>query len=153
MSNILVLGTSILAVNPIDTGTQWETADQIIPKNVALGAQIISATLPEDYAPGKYTYSGGVFVAIPPPVPPVADFTNAVQAHLDAAAKALGYDDIVSACSYAGAVNPFQAEGQSFVAWRGAVWSYCYAELTKVQNGTRSAPTITGLIAELPVRA
>ena len=151
--NILVLNTNILAVNPIDTGVQWETSDQIIPKNVAVGAQIISATLPDDYAPGKYTYAGGVFVAIPPPVPPVQEFTDAVQAHLDNAAAALGYDNIVSACSYAGAANPYQAEGQSFIVWRGNVWTYCYGELAKVQAQTRSVPTVAALIAELPVRA
>ena len=109
--------------------------------------------MPDDYAPGKYTYAGGVFVAIPPPVPPVQEFTDAVQAHLDNAAAALGYDNIVSACSYAGAANPYQAEGQSFIVWRGNVWTYCYGELAKVQAQTRSVPTVAALIAELPVRA
>ena len=80
-------------------------------------------------------------------------FTDAVQAHLDNAAAALGYDNIVSACSYAGAANPYQAEGQSFIVWRGNVWTYCYGELAKVQAQTRSVPTVAALIAELPVRA
>ena len=151
---ILILGTSILAVNPQDTGDQWETDDQIIPKHVAEGAfVVVDAVIPDDYAPGKYTYAGGVFVAIPPPVPPVQEFTDAVQAHLDNAAAALGYDNIVSACSYAGAANPYQAEGQSFIVWRGNVWTYCYGELAKVQAQTRSVPTVAALIAELPVRA
>jgi len=59
--NILVHNTNIIAVNPVDTGDQWETSDQIIPKNVAAGAVIVDATLPDDYAPGKYSYSAGVF--------------------------------------------------------------------------------------------
>lgn len=80
-------------------------------------------------------------------------YETAVQVHLDAAAKAAGYDSILSACSYAGYANPFQAEGQSFVVWRGSVWEYCYAQLALVQAGTRPAPTIDELIAELPLRA
>ena len=43
---------------------------------------------------------------------------QAVQNMLDSAAKAKGYDSILSACSYAAYPNPFQAEGQEFVAWR-----------------------------------
>lgn len=80
-------------------------------------------------------------------------YEQAVQAHLDAAAQALGYDNILSACSYAGYTNPFQTEGQSFVSWRGAVWDYCYAQLAAVQAGTRTQPTVDELIAELPARA
>lgn len=79
-------------------------------------------------------------------------YEQAVQAHLDAAAQALGYDNILSACSYAGYINPFQAEGQSFVSWRGAVWDYCYAQLAAVQAGSRTQPTVDELISELPVR-
>lgn len=74
----------------------------------------------------------------------------AVQQHLDAAAKSKGYDNILSACSYAGAVNPFQAEGQAYVAWRGGVWDYCYKQLALVNARTRPAPTPAGLVAELP---
>lgn len=80
-------------------------------------------------------------------------YEKAVQAHLDAGAQAAGYDNVLSACSYAGYANPFQAEGQSFVVWRGSVWEYCYAQIALVKAGTRTAPTIDELIAELPVRA
>lgn len=82
----------------------------------------------------------------------VAQYETAVQAHLDTAAQALGYDSILSACSYAGYTNPFQAEGQSFCAWRGAVWDHCYTQLAAVQAGQRTEPTVAVLIAELPVR-
>lgn len=83
-------------------------------------------------------------------IPKVADYTAAVQSHLDKAAQAKNYDSIVSACSYAGAGNPFQAEGQAFVTWRGDVWAKCYQIMADVQNGLRTAPTIEGLISELP---
>lgn len=77
-------------------------------------------------------------------------FLAGVQAHLDSKASERGYDSIVSACSYAGAPNPFQAESQVYVAWRGNVWAYCYAELLKVENGTRPLPVLADFIAELP---
>lgn len=79
-------------------------------------------------------------------------FENAIQQHLDDEAKLKGYDNITNACSYAGAPNPFQTEAKSFITWRGNVWAYCYAELAKVQAGTRTMPTIAEIISELPVR-
>ena len=79
-----------------------------------------------------------------------AKFLAAVQSHLDAKAQEKGYDGIVSACSYAGAVNPFQAESQVYVAWRGDVWAYCYTELAKVESGERPVPEVADFIAELP---
>jgi hypothetical protein len=80
----------------------------------------------------------------------VQQYTEAVQKHLDAKAQSKNYDDIVSACSYAGAPNPFQAEGVKFVEWRGNVWAKCYEVMALVQGGQRTAPTIEELIAELP---
>ena len=74
---------------------------------------------------------------------------TAVQNMLDNAAKAKGYDSILSACTYAAYPNPFQAEGQEFVAWRGAVWAKCYEILGEVEAGTRPVPTVSELLAEL----
>ena len=76
---------------------------------------------------------------------------NSVQEHLDAGAKLKGYESILSACSYAGYTNPYELEGKSFIAWRGAVWAYCYQELEKVQLGTRAEPTIEEFLLELPI--
>ena len=73
----------------------------------------------------------------------------AVQNMLDNAAKAKGYDSILSACTYAAYPNQFQAEGQEFVAWRGAVWAKCYEILGEVEAGTRPAPTISELLVEI----
>lgn len=81
-----------------------------------------------------------------------AMFEGAVQDHLDAAAKASGYDNIVSACSYAGAANPYQAQGIAYVAWRGAVWAQCYTDLTAISGGTKTMPaSVSAYIATLPV--
>lgn len=91
----------------------------------------------------------------PPPYVPTQDeiiqsFKDAIQATLDDAARAKNYDDIVSACSYAGYPNAFQSEAIAFGQWRANVWAYGYAELDKVMAGTRQVPTITEILAELP---
>lgn len=97
--------------------------------------------------------------AIAPYIAPVktakqiqAEITNAVQSHLDSAAKASGYDDILSACSYAVMPNAFQEEGAKFLHWRSLVWIHCYQVLADVQSGKRTTPTPEQLINELPVR-
>jgi hypothetical protein len=84
--------------------------------------------------------------------PSVDTYGAAVQAHLDAAAYAAGYDNIQTAVSYADepAVAKFQTEGQAFRAWRSLVWAHCYAVLAEVQAATRSVPTEAELVAELP---
>lgn len=52
-----------------------------------------------------------------------------LQRVMDDAARALGYDDIKTAITYADepAVPKFQAEGQALRAWRSLVWDACYA--------------------------
>ena len=103
--------------------------------------------------------ANGYPVAQDPPPPPAptaeqirADRVAAVYAHMDAAAHALGYDDIRAAVTYADepAVPKFQAEGRAFRAWRSLVWAHCYQVLDDVQAGLRPIPTAEGLIAELP---
>lgn len=94
--------------------------------------------------------------ALPPPqtlAEQIASFTAAVQAHLDAEVQVRGYNSIMSCVSYITSTNPtFRAEATAASAWRDAVWAYCYAELVKVQAGTRGVPASTdAFIAELPV--
>ena len=90
----------------------------------------------------------------PPPTTEqiIASLTADVQAHMDAAAQALGYDDIKSAVTYADepAVRKFQEEGIAFRAWRSLCWEHCYAVLNAVQSGEREQPLLEELIAELP---
>lgn len=93
------------------------------------------------------------------PVPPkptqeqvITAYSVAVQSHLDAAARAAGYDNINTVVSYAEepAVAKFQVEGAAFRAWRSLCWAYCYAQLATVEAQEREQPTIEALIAELP---
>ena len=75
-----------------------------------------------------------------------------VQAHMDAAARALRYDDMKTAVTYAEepAVPKFQAEGRALRAWRSLVWEECYAILAEVTSGECDIPTDEELIAALP---
>lgn len=71
---------------------------------------------------------------------------RAVQRHLDAQARALGYDGIAAAVSYADepAVARYQAEGQALRAWRSKVWEAALAAQGSVK-------TPEDLLATLPI--
>lgn len=91
------------------------------------------------------------------PLPPTAEqitaaLTAAVHAHMDDQARALNYDDIKTAVTYADepAVPKFQAEGLVFREWRSLCWAHCYATMDAVNLGERAIPTAEELIAELP---
>ena len=76
---------------------------------------------------------------------------TAIQGHLDSKAQERGYDNIFTACTYAGDPNPtWNTEGTAFKAWRSAVWQYCLTVLADIEAGTRAIPTESELIAELP---
>lgn len=90
----------------------------------------------------------------PPPSTPeqiVAQYTGAVQQHLDNFARTRNYDGILSAATYAtSAVPKFKAEGQYAVEARDATWAKCYEILAAVEAGTCPMPTLDELLAELP---
>jgi hypothetical protein len=94
-----------------------------------------------------------------PPPTTLKDYDIAVEKHLDTVADMAGYYDplgripnIDRACAYAAYDNDYQAESQSFVAWRAAVWKKAYEIQLAVGNGERDQPTIEELISELPVK-
>lgn len=93
-------------------------------------------------------------LAEPPPTPEqiIEAMRADIQGHMDAAAKAYGYDDIKAAVTYAEepVVPKFQAEGRAFRAWRSLVWAYAYGVLDEVKAGDREQPTADELLAELP---
>jgi hypothetical protein len=89
------------------------------------------------------------------PVPTVesvqARLSAAIQAHLDAAARARSYDSALSCVSYIDStVTTYRAEATAMRDWRDAVWLRCYELLAEVQAGTRPIPTESELIALLP---
>ena len=84
------------------------------------------------------------------PRPTTADFAAAIQSHIDATAKARGYNGPATLASYVASTIPaWAAEAQAFVAWRDAVWIYAYGELAKVQAGQRTQPTVDEIVSEL----
>ena len=90
----------------------------------------------------------------PPPTPEqiVAQYTAAVQKHLDDFARTRDYDSILSAATYATSTVPkFAAEGQYAVEARDATWAKCYEVLAAVEAGSSPMPTLDELLAELPV--
>ena len=65
-----------------------------------------------------------------------AAYTAAIEAHVEATARARGYTSAVSCATYAASTIPaWQAEGAAFVAWRDDVWSAALAMLAAVQAG------------------
>ncbi len=120
---------------------------------VALRVQEFGEETPPALAPEK-NLRWMPYVEPTPPAPTPEQIkqqlTLAVQMHLDEKARERNYDNIVSACSYAAAVNPFQEEGLAYLNWRSSVWAYCYTVLAEVEAQTRPVPTAEELIAELP---
>jgi hypothetical protein len=91
--------------------------------------------------------------AMPDPAPtdPAATFAAAIQAHIDATAKARGYADGVALVSYKfSSVPAWAAEAATFIAWRDAVWVYAYSQLAAVQTGAREMPDVATIVGELP---
>lgn len=89
----------------------------------------------------------------PPPAaaPTIDDYTLALQEHIEAVARARGYDGALALASYKDSTQAgWAAEASVFIAWRDAVWLAAYATMAAVQGGQQAAPTIEGLIGGLP---
>lgn len=78
-------------------------------------------------------------------------FISAVATYMDKAAQERRYDGILSLCTYATSTDAtFAAEGQAGVDFRDTCWRHCYDVLEQVEAGTRAAPSVDELVAELP---
>lgn len=75
---------------------------------------------------------------------------QAVEKHLNAAARTKGYDDIRSAALRAGYPGPFHDEGVAFATWMDATYAACYQLLAQVQAGEIPEPNEAELLAMLP---
>jgi hypothetical protein len=75
----------------------------------------------------------------------------AVDAHLNAAANAKGYDSILSASLRAALpTSAFHDEGVAFGTWMDAVYAKCYEVLAAVLAGAMPEPDLEQLIPMLP---
>lgn len=74
-----------------------------------------------------------------------------VQFWLDEQARALGYDDIKTAITYADepAAPKFQQDGQALRRLRSLAWARFYEIMDPVKARQRSLPTEEELIAEM----
>ncbi|MBJ2155257.1 hypothetical protein [Variovorax sp. IB41] len=79
-----------------------------------------------------------------------AALLRAVDAHLNVAARARGYDSIITAALRAGYPGPFHDEGMAFAIWMDSVYAKCYELLAQVQAGEIAEPTAEQLIVMLP---
>jgi len=82
----------------------------------------------------------------------IAEYKDAIQKHLDAFARTRGYNNIMSACTYATSTAPkLAAEGQYAIEARDATWAKFYEVLAAAEAGSRPMPTLDELLVELPV--
>lgn len=80
-----------------------------------------------------------------------ADAIDKTQRKLDTFAKTRGYDNILSACSYAtSTIAKFQKEGQYCVEARDATWTKLYEILAGIEAG-QPIPTFIDIEQQLPV--
>jgi hypothetical protein len=75
----------------------------------------------------------------------------AVDDHLNVAAKAKGYDSIITASLRAALpASPFHAEGIAFGTWMDEVYAKCYEVLAQVMAEEIPEPTAAELLGMLP---
>lgn len=128
-----------------------------IPADAVEITEAEHAALLEGQSKGKFIVadeSGRPILQDPPP--PTAEQVMSrlearVQLWLDEQARALGYDDIKTAVSYAEepAVPKFQQDGQAMRRLRSLAWARFDEILNAVHDGQRSIPTEAELIAEM----
>lgn len=80
-----------------------------------------------------------------------AFFERVIEEHLDTKAQSFGYENIMSARSYAGYENKFKAEATTLAIWASSCWVKAEEIETAVKNGEREIPTVDELFEEMPV--
>jgi hypothetical protein len=77
-----------------------------------------------------------------------------LQARMDAAAQVIGYDSMISACSYASSTHPvYGPEGAYCVQWRDECWGALFGLIDAAFTDGGQAPTTGQLDAALPTFA
>lgn len=80
-----------------------------------------------------------------------AKLEAALDAHVDATARGMGYRSSESCAGYAASTDAtFKAEALAFIAWRDALWRTAIAVMQAVLAGQRAVPTREELLAEMP---
>jgi hypothetical protein len=144
------LADQIIAIYPQITYDDFANG-KIVLQNDGSGAYIKSWKYPNLTQPTATQLAN---ITTPPLALLVPQYEVATQSLIDAYAQSWGYDNIVSAASYANSTNAkFKAEALALIAWRDAVWAYCYASFAAVQAGTTPIPTsVSAFTATLPAK-
>lgn len=112
---------------------------------IADGAHIPADPANTDYQRYlEWLAEGNTPLPVDPPTPEqiMAECVDRTQKRLDDFARSRGYDNILSACTYATSTVPkFQKEGQYCVEARDATWAKLYEILAEVEAGTRPMPS------------
>lgn len=132
----------------VETSSEEPDETTTLPDNIKV-VEIPDRTVPPIFGTHRLFYENDQLV-LKDIASLQSQIERAIQLVLDRKAGEYGYDGIISACSYAGYDNPYQAEGQAFLQWRGSVWQYCYDQLGEIEAGNRDEPTVEDFIAELP---
>lgn len=81
----------------------------------------------------------------------VKEYSRALQNHIDDVARGKNYDNGFTCATYVNSSNPqWQAEAQTFIAWRDACWEYAYNVYNQVENGIIPAPTLESFLSDIP---
>ena len=127
-----------------------------LPKDAVEITQSTHQTLMTGQSQGQVIQadSTGAPVLVAPPSPTTAQLeaaiTQAIQAEIDATAKAHGYDNMNATAKYIGFANPFQAECIALATWCAACWQQAYAYMATVSAGKNPMPTPVEAVAMLP---
>jgi hypothetical protein len=81
-----------------------------------------------------------------------AQYEAKAQSNLDSLAQSWGYDNIVSAVSYANStVAQYKADALALIAWRDATWQEAESLDAQIAAGTAQVPaTVAAFVALLP---
>ena len=79
-----------------------------------------------------------------------AEIAAAIDAHVEAQARSMGYNDASACAGYVSSkVQTWAAEARAFIAWRDDVWTAAFAlQAQHAEAGT--VPTLDDVLAALP---
>jgi hypothetical protein len=82
---------------------------------------------------------------------PLEAYRSAIDGHVEAVARAAGYNNAATLASYVkSTVEAWAGEAGLFIPWRDDVWLYTFDVLAAVQGGGEPPETPAALVAALP---
>jgi hypothetical protein len=104
-----------------------------------------------DCVPGDRAATAAEVAAWQTPIT-LAQYEAAVQTNLDTFAQTWGYNNLLSAASYASStVAQYKADATALIAWRDATWQMVESLQAQLTDGTVQLPaTAAAFLAMLP---